>query len=151
MCLGGCLRGGQGPVGGADAAGGADVRAGGCLMQAACGEAAARCHGRAPRSPALGRHAAGCPRQTAARRPGARARAHSCPPACLPAAPQVIRPALLAEGFELVRREGLEVTDDVSIIEALGKPVRITPGSYTNIKAGRGGRGGGGQRRACCC
>jgi 2-C-methyl-D-erythritol 4-phosphate cytidylyltransferase len=26
------------------------------------------------------------------------------------------------------------VTDDVSIIEALGLPVRITPGSYTNIK-----------------
>jgi hypothetical protein len=34
-----------------------------------------------------------------------------------------------------VQREGLEVTDDVSIIEALGRPVRITPGSYTNIKA----------------
>ncbi|GAB4815047.1 hypothetical protein N2152v2_002093 [Parachlorella kessleri] len=48
--------------------------------------------------------------------------------------PQVIRPALLREGFELVRRDGLEVTDDVSIIEALGKPVQITPGSYTNIK-----------------
>ncbi|PSC72393.1 2-C-methyl-D-erythritol 4-phosphate chloroplastic [Micractinium conductrix] len=48
--------------------------------------------------------------------------------------PQVIRPALLREGFELVAREGLEVTDDVSIIEALGKPVRITSGSYTNIK-----------------
>lgn len=26
------------------------------------------------------------------------------------------------------------MTDDVSIIEALGKPVRVTPGSYTNIK-----------------
>ena len=33
-----------------------------------------------------------------------------------------------------MRREGLEVTDDVSIIEALGKPVQITAGSYTNIK-----------------
>lgn len=50
------------------------------------------------------------------------------------AAPQVIRPALLRTGFELVKREGLEVTDDVSIIEALGEPVQITPGSYTNIK-----------------
>ncbi|KAI3427958.1 hypothetical protein D9Q98_006348 [Chlorella vulgaris] len=48
--------------------------------------------------------------------------------------PQVIRPPLLREGFELVQREGLEVTDDVSIIEALGRPVRISPGSYTNIK-----------------
>lgn len=48
--------------------------------------------------------------------------------------PQCIRPDLLREGFELVKAKGLEVTDDVSIIEAMGKPVRITPGSYTNIK-----------------
>lgn len=48
--------------------------------------------------------------------------------------PQCIRPALLREGFDLVKSKGLEVTDDVSIIEALGKPVRITPGAYTNIK-----------------
>jgi 2-C-methyl-D-erythritol 4-phosphate cytidylyltransferase len=47
---------------------------------------------------------------------------------------QVIRPALLREGFELVRRENLEVTDDVSIIEALGLPVQVTSGAYTNIK-----------------
>jgi 2-C-methyl-D-erythritol 4-phosphate cytidylyltransferase len=39
--------------------------------------------------------------------------------------PQVMRPALLAEGFALVKAEGLEVTDDVSIIEALGKPVQV--------------------------
>ncbi|KAI8473694.1 MAG: 2-C-methyl-D-erythritol 4-phosphate cy [Monoraphidium minutum] len=48
--------------------------------------------------------------------------------------PQCIRPALLREGFELVKENGLEVTDDVSIIEAMGLPVKITPGSYTNIK-----------------
>ena len=48
---------------------------------------------------------------------------------------QVIMPALLTEGIELVAKESLEVTDDVSIIEALGKPVKITGGSYTNIKA----------------
>ncbi|BDA41408.1 2-C-methyl-D-erythritol 4-phosphate cytidylyltransferase [Coccomyxa sp. Obi] len=48
--------------------------------------------------------------------------------------PQVIRPALLKEGFELVLEKNLEVTDDVSIIEALGRPVRVTQGSYTNIK-----------------
>ena len=47
---------------------------------------------------------------------------------------QVIRPELLRAGFELVRREHLEVTDDVSIIEALGSPVRLTAGSYSNIK-----------------
>lgn len=48
--------------------------------------------------------------------------------------PQVIKPALLTAGFELVQRESLEVTDDVSIIEALGEPVKITYGSYSNIK-----------------
>lgn len=31
-------------------------------------------------------------------------------------------------------REGLEVTDDVSIVEYLKHPVYITEGSYTNIK-----------------
>jgi len=48
--------------------------------------------------------------------------------------PQVIRTALLKEGFEAVRSKNLAVTDDVSIVEALGKPVKITEGSYTNIK-----------------
>lgn len=48
--------------------------------------------------------------------------------------PQCIRPELLREGFRLVKEKGLEVTDDVSIIEALGLPVRVTPGAYTNIK-----------------
>ncbi|RAL52754.1 hypothetical protein DM860_007522 [Cuscuta australis] len=48
--------------------------------------------------------------------------------------PQVIKPDLLKKGFELVNREGLEVTDDVSIVEHLKHPVYITHGSYTNIK-----------------
>jgi len=48
--------------------------------------------------------------------------------------PQVIEPGLLAKGFELVEREGLEVTDDVSIVEYLKHPVFITQGSYTNLK-----------------
>ncbi|KAJ3678111.1 hypothetical protein LUZ60_001914 [Juncus effusus] len=48
--------------------------------------------------------------------------------------PQVMRPSLLKAGFELVNREGLEVTDDVSIVEHLKHPVFITEGSYTNIK-----------------
>jgi len=34
-------------------------------------------------------------------------------------------------------REGLEVTDDVSIVEHLKHPVFITEGSYTNIKVGK--------------
>ncbi|KAL3349933.1 hypothetical protein AABB24_022806 [Solanum stoloniferum] len=48
--------------------------------------------------------------------------------------PQIIKPELLKKGFELVNREGLEVTDDVSIVEHLKHPVYITEGSYTNIK-----------------
>ncbi|KAK7363910.1 hypothetical protein VNO77_06071 [Canavalia gladiata] len=48
--------------------------------------------------------------------------------------PQVIKPELLRKGFELVHREGLEVTDDVSIVEHLKHPVYVTEGSYTNIK-----------------
>ena len=39
---------------------------------------------------------------------------------------QVIRPDLLRQGFKLVVEKGLEVTDDVSLIEALGLPVRVT-------------------------
>jgi 2-C-methyl-D-erythritol 4-phosphate cytidylyltransferase len=46
----------------------------------------------------------------------------------------VIKPSLLEEGFAAVTRDHLEVTDDVSIIEAIGKPVKMTKGSYVNIK-----------------
>lgn len=48
--------------------------------------------------------------------------------------PQVIKPSLLRRGFDKVRAEGLAVTDDVSIVEQLGEPVKITMGEYTNIK-----------------
>ena len=48
--------------------------------------------------------------------------------------PQVIRPQLLRDGFAKVRAEGLEVTDDVSIVEQMGAPVKLTMGEYTNLK-----------------
>ena len=48
--------------------------------------------------------------------------------------PQIIRPQLLRDGFAKVRAEGLEVTDDVSIVEQLGAPVKLTMGEYTNLK-----------------
>lgn len=48
--------------------------------------------------------------------------------------PQCVRPQLLRDGFALVKAQGLEVTDDVSIVEAMGLPVKITPGAYTNLK-----------------
>mmetsp|Transcript_52762 Transcript_52762/g.99077 ORF Transcript_52762/g.99077 Transcript_52762/m.99077 type:complete len:372 (+) Transcript_52762:107-1222(+) len=48
--------------------------------------------------------------------------------------PQVIEPNMLKRGYEHVRKEGAEVTDDVSIIEAIGEPVVITEDSYENLK-----------------
>lgn len=48
--------------------------------------------------------------------------------------PQVIQPDILRRGFALVAEKGLAVTDDVSIVEALGLPVLITQGQYTNLK-----------------
>merc|ERR1712157_457513 len=48
--------------------------------------------------------------------------------------PQVILVDTLREGFDKVRKEQLEVTDDVSIVEAMGEPVKLTRGEYTNIK-----------------
>jgi 2-C-methyl-D-erythritol 4-phosphate cytidylyltransferase len=48
--------------------------------------------------------------------------------------PQVIKVDTLLRGFEKVEREQLEVTDDVSIVEALGEPVKLTRGEYTNLK-----------------
>lgn len=48
--------------------------------------------------------------------------------------PQVIRLELLEEGFNHANKYRLTVTDDVSLIELLGKPVKIVEGSYANIK-----------------
>ena len=48
--------------------------------------------------------------------------------------PQIMRPQLLRDGFTKVRAENLEVTDDVSIVEQMGEPVKLTLGEYTNLK-----------------
>lgn len=48
--------------------------------------------------------------------------------------PQVVRVEALLRGFDKVEKERLEVTDDVSIIEALNEPVKLTRGEYTNLK-----------------
>jgi 2-C-methyl-D-erythritol 4-phosphate cytidylyltransferase len=48
--------------------------------------------------------------------------------------PQVIRLDLLKEGFAYAKEHRLTVTDDVSLVELLGKPVKIVEGSYVNIK-----------------
>jgi 2-C-methyl-D-erythritol 4-phosphate cytidylyltransferase len=46
--------------------------------------------------------------------------------------PQVVRLSLLRDGFAYAKN--LTVTDDVSLVELLGRPVKIVRGSYTNIK-----------------
>lgn len=48
--------------------------------------------------------------------------------------PQVIRWDLLNEGFKQAALDQVQVTDDVSLIEHLGQPVKIVPGSLNNIK-----------------
>jgi len=48
--------------------------------------------------------------------------------------PQVILIETLLKGFKKVADENLEVTDDVSIVEQLGEPVKLTRGEYTNLK-----------------
>lgn len=48
--------------------------------------------------------------------------------------PQVIRPALLKKGFEIANQKELTVTDDVSLVELTGHPVKVIEGSHFNIK-----------------
>ncbi len=48
--------------------------------------------------------------------------------------PQVIRADLLKKGFASIQAQDIEVTDDVSIVEYLGCPVKLVEGCYKNIK-----------------
>jgi 2-C-methyl-D-erythritol 4-phosphate cytidylyltransferase len=48
--------------------------------------------------------------------------------------PQVVRASTLRRGFAKAAAERLEVTDDASLVEALGEPVKLTLGEYTNFK-----------------
>jgi 2-C-methyl-D-erythritol 4-phosphate cytidylyltransferase len=48
--------------------------------------------------------------------------------------PQVIKIDTLQRGFIKVEEDGSDVTDDVSIVEGLGEPVKLTRGEYTNLK-----------------
>ncbi len=48
--------------------------------------------------------------------------------------PQVFRGALLREAHEHARRDGFVGTDDASLVERLGHPVRVVPGESTNRK-----------------
>lgn len=48
--------------------------------------------------------------------------------------PQVIQRDLLLEGFRHAHKHNLTVTDDVSLVELLGKNVKLVEGSHTNLK-----------------
>lgn len=48
--------------------------------------------------------------------------------------PQIVRLALLKEGFQKAHEQSLTVTDDVALVELIGKPVRVVEGAYHNIK-----------------
>ncbi len=48
--------------------------------------------------------------------------------------PQGFRLALIRAAHRKARQEGFRGTDDAQLVERLGKPVHITPGSRTNIK-----------------
>ncbi len=48
--------------------------------------------------------------------------------------PQVATPELLYKGFEIARKNNLEVTDDTSLVELTGHRVKLVTDSYKNIK-----------------
>jgi 2-C-methyl-D-erythritol 4-phosphate cytidylyltransferase len=48
--------------------------------------------------------------------------------------PQVVRLNLLQEGFKEAELCHFTVTDDVSLVELIGKPVKVVESHYTNIK-----------------
>ncbi|MBI2654460.1 2-C-methyl-D-erythritol 4-phosphate cytidylyltransferase [Candidatus Woesearchaeota archaeon] len=48
--------------------------------------------------------------------------------------PQAIKYGLFMEAFKNAKNKNLKVTDDASLIEAIGKKVKIVPCSYENIK-----------------
>src|SRR3989338_4829495 len=48
--------------------------------------------------------------------------------------PQAIKYGLFVEAFNNAKKKKIEVTDDVSLVEALGKKVKIVTCSYENIK-----------------
>lgn len=48
--------------------------------------------------------------------------------------PQILRAPLLRQGFEKALADGLTVTDDTSLAELVGAPVKLAEGAYANIK-----------------
>ena len=48
--------------------------------------------------------------------------------------PQAFKAELLREAFKMAKDTGMRATDESGLVEALGKTVKIVPGSYENIK-----------------
>ena len=48
--------------------------------------------------------------------------------------PQAIKYGLFSEGYKNIKKNKLKITDDASVVESLGKKIRIVPCSYENIK-----------------
>ncbi|MBA3602362.1 MAG: 2-C-methyl-D-erythritol 4-phosphate cytidylyltransferase [Parachlamydiaceae bacterium] len=48
--------------------------------------------------------------------------------------PQIVRLSLLREGFANAHVKGLNVTDDVSLVELMGLPVQLIEGCHRNLK-----------------
>lgn len=48
--------------------------------------------------------------------------------------PQAFRRDLLAEALAAARRDGVLATDEAALVERLGRPVKIVPGSVDNVK-----------------
>lgn len=48
--------------------------------------------------------------------------------------PQVATPSLLRKGFEIALEYNLDVTDDASLIELTGHPIKLVKDSYQNFK-----------------
>lgn len=48
--------------------------------------------------------------------------------------PQLVRRDLFLKGYEKVHRDNMDVTDDVSVVEAIGAPVKLVAGAPFNFK-----------------
>ena len=48
--------------------------------------------------------------------------------------PQVFRREVIVRAYEQAQTRGIEATDDAQLVEQLGQPVALVPGSYSNIK-----------------
>lgn len=48
--------------------------------------------------------------------------------------PQVFRRELIVEAYAAAERDGVDATDDAQLVERLGRPVAVVPGSELNLK-----------------